>query len=310
MKSKMKRIFAAILSLIFILSAVTLSISARGRVDEDAVCSLTLSYNYDSQSFSGLCIRIYRIAEITETNDYFLTGSFSDYPVAINSVKSRDEWKQLSSTILGYIVADSILPNHETLTDENGEAHFENLATGLYLVQGVRSDYNDGYCEFETFVISVPNTNENDEWMYDVTAYPKSIYVEVEPEDTTYTVNKLWKDAGNENKRSDSVTIELYKDGEFIEEVVLSSKNDWSYSWTAPLDGAVWQAVESNVPNGYTVTIEQEGNYFTVINTYDDPEIPPKTGDTSQMPIYIILLTVSGIGLVIVSIGALREKRK
>lgn len=305
-----KRILVILLAVALLTTCAAVTASARGRVDVDAAGSLALNYSYEGQGFSGLNIRIYRVAEISTYGQYHLTGAFTGYPVEINNVKTQDEWKQVASTLAAYVVSDGIVPDREAVTAEDGTVHFADLTTGLYFVERVRAEYDRGYCEFGGFVISVPTVDEKDDWVYDVTATPKSVYHQILPEDITYTVSKLWKDAGNENKRPQNVELELYKDGELMETVVLSAENDWTYSWTAPDDGAVWHAVEANVPDGYTVTLSQQGNYFYVTNTFDAPPESPKTGDTANIYLIVGLMILSGAVLVVLGMGSLRGKKR
>lgn len=305
-----KRMVLVLVSLVMLLTFSTFTASARGRVDVDTVSSLALSYSYEGQAFSGLNIRIYRVAEISSDSVFGLTGAFADYPVEVNYLKTQDEWKQVASTMDAYVVSDGIEPDQTAVTGEDGTVHFTELPAGLYFVESVRAEYDKGYCDFTGFMISVPNVDVNDEWVYDVVATPKSLYVEVEPEDITYTVNKLWKDAGNEKERPQSVELGLYKDGTLVETVILSSENDWTYTWIAPDDGSVWHAVERNISKGYTVTLEQQGNAFFVTNTYiEEPDIPI-TGDTANLNLFMIVMTISGTVLLIVGVGSLRGKKR
>ena len=91
--------------------------------------------------------------------------------------------------------------------------------------------------------------------------------------------------------------------------MVLSAENNWTYTWTTTDDGAIWQAVETNVPEGYTVTLEQSGNYFFVTNSYDKPTPPPSTGDISNPYLYLIVMCVAGLGLIVLGITGRRGKK-
>jgi len=299
---------AILLAVILVLSAVGLMAGASTLVETDRTTSLQLSYGYDGRSFPGENVRIHRVATISAYVEYTLWGSFADLPVEVNQIRTQEEWNQLASTLAAMVVAEEIPPTAEAMTDENGVVKFDNLAQGLYFVEGVRVEVEGGYYDFGGFMISLPDLDENDDWVYDVIAKPKSFYQEVLPEEITYTVSKLWKDAGNEYKRPQNITLELYQNETLVETVVLSAENDWTYSWTALDDGSVWYAVEKNVPDGYTVTLSQEGNHFTVINTYDNPPPPPQTGDTTPVGLYLALMALAGVGLIVVGIVIFRKK--
>lgn len=304
-----KRILATVLTLIFLLSALALAAEGAAYVDTGATGSLTLTYGYEGEPLADAEIRIYRVAEISRYADFVLTGAFAELPVEVNQVKTQQEWNQVASTLSAYVTAMSISADGQAVTDSGGAVHFASLPLGLYLVEGLRVDVEGGYRQFDSFVISVPDLDETDAWVYDVQAKPKSVFQEVTPQQITYTVNKLWKDEGYSHLRPRSISLELYCNGTLVETVTLSAENDWSYSWTAPDDGGLWQVVEADVPEGYTVTMEQKDTFFFVTNGYDDPEKPPKTGDITDLRLPMILMCVAGLGLVVLGVMTIGRKK-
>lgn len=302
------------LALCLILTAfVPLAVGARGAIDTEQEASISLTYSYDGRPFQGLEIQIYRVAEVSRSCVFALKGDFEDYPVLVNDVKTQTEWNQIASTLASYVTADQISPTASAYTDSEGKVAIDHLETGLYLILGCTADYDDGgYCTFDSFMLSLPSVHEETDgeaWVYDVTALPKSVHAEPGPEDIEFSVNKVWKDAGFEHKRPASIEVGLYKDRTLVETVVLNSDNNWSYSWTAPDDGALWQVVEQNVPEDYSVTIERKGNTFIAANAYDGENPPPKTGDTADIYVYVILMCVAGVLLLIVGIAIGRGKK-
>jgi uncharacterized surface anchored protein len=115
--------------------------------------------------------------------------------------------------------------------------------------------------------------------------------VEVTPRTTepiSLTVTKVWEDEANPDHRPDSVTVNLYGNGEEVSQKTLSEENNWTYTWEE-LDASVnWEIMEVDVPEGYTVTVVPNGQNYVVTNTWekskDDPdpeETPtPDPGDT------------------------------
>ena len=90
----------------------------------------------------------------------------------------------------------------------------------------------------------------------------------IPPEPVDLTVKKVWSD--NNDKRGvrpDSVTVTLYNGSDPVEKVVLSDKNNWTYSWE-DLDGAgKWSVLETGIPSGYVPTYKTVGEVVTVTNT-------------------------------------------
>lgn len=304
-----KRILATVLTVIFLLSAMALAAEGAGYVDTEVTGSLTLTYGYEGEALADAQIRIYRVAEISRYADFVLTGAFAELPVEVNQVKTQQEWNQVASTLSAYVTAMAISADGQAVTDSGGTVRFDSLPLGLYLVEGLRVDTEGGYRQFDSFVISVPDLDENDAWVYDVQAKPKSVFQEVTPQQITYTVNKLWKDEGYSQLRPKSISLELYCNAALVETVTLSAENDWSYSWTAADDGSVWQVVEADVPEGYKVTMEQKDTFFFVTNGYNDPETPPKTGDITDLRLPMILMCAAGLGLVVLGVMTIGRKK-
>ncbi len=97
------------------------------------------------------------------------------------------------------------------------------------------------------------------------------------------TVNKIWKldDGGT---APDSVTVLLLQDGkQYGEAVVLNAGNHWTYTWPDLDAGRIWTVRELNVPDGFTESIAQVGNTFTITND-DKPVVPPGGPDDPTPP--------------------------
>ncbi len=100
------------------------------------------------------------------------------------------------------------------------------------------------------------------------------------PDDGTVSVvvKKVWIDKENEN-RPNSVLVQLYKDGTaYGKAITLNDANQWQYEWDGLDRDAEWTVGEVNNFDGYTATISQNGNVWTITNTLDSEE-PPHDGD-------------------------------
>lgn len=108
----------------------------------------------------------------------------------------------------------------------------------------------------------------------------------------TFTFTKVWNDNGNKaGKRPDHVTIEIYQDGVYVSDIVLSEENGWtdtSILMSANGDHEyTWTIKEKDVPEGYVATYSQSG--YTVTNTLKttDTGSKVKTGDNSGLGIFL-----------------------
>ena len=92
------------------------------------------------------------------------------------------------------------------------------------------------------------------------------------PEEVTKKVVKKWND-NNSSTRPKSVTVQLYADGVAVgEPVVLDASNNWSHEWTKLAKYANGKEItylvkETNVPNGYFVSVVVKGDTFEMTNS-------------------------------------------
>lgn len=276
--------------------------------DPHREASLTLQYQKDGQAFPGLSIEIYRVAELRDNGAYFLIQPFASYPVNIDNVDSQERWKHISTTLNAYIVADGLSPYRKGSTDGEGKVFFGQLEPGLYLVQEVIAENNGDTYVFNRFMVYLPTPLADGSYEYDVEANPKCVGYTPKKE---YRVTKLWQDGEGHPDRPGEVTMDVYKDGVLQESKVLNASNDWTYTWyVSEEDTGVWTVVERDVHQAYTVSILQNGNAFTIINTLkSDPEPPdaPPTGDSFNPFPYVMTMCLSGSLLMILGVYRRRQ---
>lgn len=94
----------------------------------------------------------------------------------------------------------------------------------------------------------------------------------------------MWSD-NNYIDRPASVSVQLYKDGTaYGEPVSINAENNWSYVWNDLAESAIWTVDEINVPDGYTKTVTQNGNTWTITNTLNDRPNNPSTPEKPDTP--------------------------
>lgn len=287
-----KLIINILLVLTFILPVKidALSTADAKEIIVDNNSSLSLEYKYDDYIINSGDVKLYYIASVSHDYQYSLVGDFQDLSIEINGIKEVNEWKILENTITSYVIADGISETSNAVINNN-KVYFGNLKTGLYLVITDTIETEKYSLSFEPFIISVPNLMEDGTWNYDVYSCPKPYLFTPKYEDVTYTIIKEWRD--NKQNRPSEIEVEIYKDNDLYENISLTSDNNWTYSFVAKDDGSIYTAVERNVPEGYTVSIDKNDTRIVIINTYD--EEPPKTVDNIYL--YFIILFGSIIGL-------------
>lgn len=124
----------------------------------------------------------------------------------------------------------------------------------------------------------------------------------VETTPVSLTVKKLWSD-NDDAKRPESVTMQLYDGENAIEAVYLGAWNDWTYTWENLDPNGDWQAVEVDIPKGYTPYYAKDGNVLTVTNT-------ATLIQTGQNNLPVVILGACGFCLIAAGILLIVKKRK
>ena len=239
-------------------------------LDPQQPCSLTLSYQQGGAPCSSLKVDVYRVAEARADGSFHLTADYAPSGVDISRVTSQQEWRDIADTLSAHIAAGQLSPTRTAATTEEGTAVFSGLETGLYLVgQAATGEYL-----FERFMVYLP-TPADGGFQYHVTAKPKPGPL---PSYTEYQVLKLWKDSGNSKDRPESVTVDILRDGQVQESVILSHDNNWSYSWQVPDGSGSWSVSERDVPAGYRATVSIRETTFIITNTKHTPTDPEHPG--------------------------------
>ena len=277
--------------------------------DED--CTLVITYRHEGVAISNQTVKLYRIADVAADCQYTHTASFEASGLILNGIQTNGEWNVIRSTLDAYILANDIEPVMSVMTDDSGNASFESLKPGLYLASAVHVIQDDVSCAFDSALVSLPGLRTDGYWRYHVAVSAKSETLPpVEPDEKIeLKVIKLWKGDEKQNTRPQHVEVEIFQDGTSYAFAMLSEDNNWSHSWLAEDDGADWKVVERNVPSGYAMTVERRDTTFIITNTLQNqphPQ-PPKTGDTSNVLLYTVLMYVSGAMLVILGVTGKRK---
>ncbi len=258
------------------------ALAASQAIDTGRRGSLSVWFGEDGAGFSGAQFRLYRVADVSADVTFTLTGDFAEYPVRVNGLDSSG-WRALAQTLDAYVARDGLSPYRTAQTDGTGWARFGSLPTGLYLVLGdPYEDQGEVYTP-EPFLAALPDQGGTDGgWRYDVEAYAK-YDTGPAPDTVDRRVIKVWDDGGDTASRPERVVVQLLRDGQVYDTVILSQDNDWRYTWEG-LDGDYsWQIVEVDTGGDYTVSVHREGITFVLTNSYvpevDIPDKPTPGGD-------------------------------
>lgn len=285
-----KPIMFAVLSVLAVLLFLPVRVMAAGSIDSGRDVSLTVSCQDEDRPLTGAEFDLYLVAVVDEFGQLTTTETFRQFNVDIRG-KNDDAWKDLASTLEGFVLRDGITPTDSGKTNEQGLLSFpdqaQRLEQGLYLVLGHRHTQDGRIYDTAPSMVLLPAQDKDaNDWLYDVTVKPKhDSHPEPDnPDDDTVTrkVLKVWADKGHEKERPEEVVVQLLQDGKVYDTVTLNEANNWRYTWEELDNRCQWTMVEKEL-KGYTVTVTREGVTFVVTNTYteDIPDEPAPTEPTS-----------------------------
>lgn len=292
---------------------VRVSAEAEGMLDLTKKVNLTLRYE-----IKGTPFHLYKVADVSQSLEFTLTGDFAGYPVAVNGLDSAG-WRALAETLASLVERDQIQAFQSGVIDEQGILAWSQLESGLYLILGEKIELEQYTYRPMPSLVMLPSQNGEGQWEYDTEVQPKYDKEELSDRDTeNISVIKLWQDHGYEEKRPEEITAELYMDGALYDTVSLNKANNWSYEWEELPGGHQWTAMEKDVSDCYTVTCVKEGRYLVITNCYQPeknpvPEKPGHSGGstlprTGQLwwPVPILALT----GIAAFTVGWVRRKTR
>lgn len=253
--------------------------------------SVTLTEQHDEEPIVGANLNLYYVASVVIDTDgnliYDCTEDFEQFNTVIAD-------PSLAATLDAF-VSDHNISSVEATTDENGTAIFENLALGLYFIRQIGTV--EGFASCTPFMVTVPGKSAEG-FVYEVNASPKTEVSRL----TSITVKKVWN-TDSTTEVTDSVTVQLLRNGNVIKTATLNARNNWQITYTGMPESDSYSIREIDVPIGFTATYSNTGYVFTVTNT-------PSLIQTGQLIWPIPVLAVSGMLLIAIGITLLHKKRK
>lgn len=230
---------------------------------------LVIRFEDGTVGLPGVSFEIYQVGGLADGEEYVLTGSFAGYPV---DIRNASQEAGAAAALYAFAKKDQLTPLAVLETDSMGTAVAENLEAGLYLVGGLPKVVNGFLYHTEPQLIALPQADPVTGEMLNNPVL--RIKYSKEP-DTQQPISrkvlKIWEDVSG-YRRPDTITVHLLKNGSVYSTVTLNEQNQWRHTWDGLASDVLWQITEE-VPEGYTVTVEQEGSTFLLTNSA--PEFPP-----------------------------------
>ena len=285
-----RKLFLLSIALLLVVASVTTAFAADFDPLHPGSITVTLTEQYEKTPIVGAQLQVYYIATVGINTDgnlnYIFTPDFAqlgfeiDDPELVSKLEAYLSENQVASTTL--------------LTDEAGTAVLSNLPLGLYFIRQVNPA--EGFAPCTPFLVTVPVVT-NDGYIYDVNATPKTEVAKL----TDITIKKVWNTDAS-SQATDSVTVQLLRDGQVVETAILNQANNWQITYTDMPESDAYTIEEVDVPKGFTATYKQRGYVFTVTNT-------STLIQTGQLVWPIPVLAFAGIALIGAGAVLLQKKR-
>lgn len=272
----MKKAFSLLIALLLCIFPLIVPAHAESvRIDAAKPSSLTVKFQVEGNKvIPDATFHIYRIGYVDEDGKIYAMDPYAQYPVVITDV-DNDGNAGAALAMKGFVLAEGLEPDASAVTDRNGVCVFENLPAGIYLVFADACQ-NGGRVYFaQAALVRLPGKMLGGEWNYDVNIIPKYDSREAGGPPIERRVIKIWD---NENRlhtgRPHRIDLVLLKDGEIYDRVKINARNSWRYTWEDLESDSDWTVAELPAPEGYTVSVSQEGVTFKITNTAIDESTP------------------------------------
>ncbi|WP_303804394.1 Cna B-type domain-containing protein [Ruminococcus flavefaciens] len=284
MSEKKNRICSVLLSM---LCVVMLLASVMPCIHSAEVkASITLVCEQENIRVSDMSWKIYKVGE-RRSGKFTLTDKFANYPVDMSGL-STENIRGTAQALESFIIGDRIKALAENVTDNDGNVVFEGLDKGLYLAVAKKVQKEPITYMATPLLFEIKEDGSAEE------AFPK-IYsvITLHGQVSSYTVKKVWADNDDSFKaRPVNVTVDLFKDGELYDTVVLDEASNWQHRWNTLDIDAEWRVVERSIPVKYAVLVDYNSKQFLIKNSYA-PDIFIDGGEYTKTTAAVTTTTIS-----------------
>ena len=145
----------------------------------------------------------------------------------------------------------------------------------------------DGYVyKAMPYFLTIPGKTEDGKLQYDITTSAKYEKNPSTDDIVDYKAAKTWSDQGHEKNRPKSITVQLLCDGNVYDEVKLSEKNNWQYTWKDLSSKHQWEAIEKKEARNYFVSVSKQEHSFIIKNIYWEDELRARYEKMAKLPTF------------------------
>lgn len=225
-----------------------------------------------SHSLGSVEVSLYHAAQ-KQNGSYVPTEQFKNGSIQLDNSQNSHS-SDLAGTLYSYVRRQNLKPVRTIMLDESGQGQVENLDHGLYLVTS--PVYDAGGIQYFVNPTTV-ELNPGDDLMMRLKL---QLYLIA---DEFISIEKVWKDENGKTMPApqNEVNAELLRDGVVMDTVSLNGSNGWKKTWNISEEDH-WTVMEKNVPEGYRLTIEQNGLKFRLVNQKEKKAAAPDPDHPDQ----------------------------
>lgn len=180
-----------VMALMMIMAVIQVGIISNNKIKaaqtENNQYEINIALKNENVIFVDREVRIYKIAEKNENDEYILSGAFAKYPIEVNDIKNNSDLSKIANTISGYISLDGITADYVGITDDQGKMKYEKAKEGMYLMLIDNCVEQDKMYEFVPQIIAISYINDNNELQQSIDVEPKSISKNIESKENDQT---------------------------------------------------------------------------------------------------------------------------
>lgn len=224
-------------------------------------------------------LTIYKVGSVNfDGNVHFvLDEALAAAAIDFDSITTADGWYEAAEKLAAMIVSGSVdVWGMSKSSDAEGNMTFAKLDEGMYLV--VQTDGNSSVM-VSPMLISVPFADQEQGWIYDVQAYPKSVsnpqkHTQIQVTKRIYNVD----DNGNviplETKEDVTYKVGVFSDQEgtipfrddYLQDIHIQNASSGTATWTDVPDGTyyVFELDEDGTPlqQNTKIKVDDENLYY------------------------------------------------
>lgn len=271
--------------------------------------TIIIDYRFDNNSLDNVQFKVYQITTMDENTNHHIVSAFKNVEIELEKLSNESYWIKSRDNLENYINYKAISPDQIFYTNDAGQYNLDDLELGIYFIQAEMvapsdspeiTDVKNQILYSQPILIAVGSYDgDGEKWVYHYNIQPK---IAVANADTTQLeVTKIWKNTKFDNAIPDEIEVELHRNGEKYDSIILSKENKWTYTWSNIDPCDCWGVKEVTQLKDYKVTYEKDLCHIKIINTYigkSDVELP----QTGTMAYFIPIIASFGLFFLILGV--------